>query len=64
MANPKRKTSKSKRDLRRNNWYKEMKAAEVTTCNNCGATKLAHAVCPECGYYNGRKIVAGSLDSQ
>jgi len=64
MANPKRKTSKSKRDMRRNNWFKKMKASEVTSCRNCGATKISHSVCPDCGFYNGRKIVAGSADSQ
>lgn len=58
MANPKRKISKSKRDLRRSNWYKKMSAPALTECTNCGEMKLPHHACPECGYYRGVKVVA------
>ncbi|MFN3270481.1 MAG: 50S ribosomal protein L32 [Candidatus Kapaibacteriota bacterium] len=27
-------------------------------CPQCGAAKLPHRACPECGYYNGRKIIS------
>ncbi len=59
MPNPKRKHSKTRRDKRRTHY----KATASTTgnCPNCNAVKLPHRVCPECGYYNGRKIVA-SID--
>ncbi|MFP4527080.1 MAG: 50S ribosomal protein L32 [Candidatus Kapaibacterium sp.] len=55
MPHPKRKTSKARRDKRRTHY----KASEPTTtkCPQCGASRLSHAACPECGYYNGRKIV-------
>ncbi|MCX7930170.1 MAG: 50S ribosomal protein L32 [Chlorobi bacterium] len=55
MPNPKRRHSKSRRDKRRTHY----KAAPHTSavCPNCGSPKLAHAVCTECGYYNGRKVL-------
>ncbi|MBO8130926.1 MAG: 50S ribosomal protein L32 [Candidatus Marinimicrobia bacterium] len=55
MAQPKRKTSKSRRDKRRTHW----KAEPVTTvaCPNCKEPKLPHRVCPNCGYYNGKPIL-------
>jgi large subunit ribosomal protein L32 len=27
-------------------------------CPHCHAPKLPHRVCPSCGYYNGREVVA------
>lgn len=29
-------------------------------CSNCGAPKLPHKACPECGYYRGRQVVEGA----
>jgi len=55
MPNPKRKLSKARRDKRRTH-YKAF-APSTMACPNCNATKLSHAACPECGYYNGRRIV-------
>jgi large subunit ribosomal protein L32 len=56
MPNPRERHSKTRRDKRRTHY----KAVATTTgsCPNCGAAKLTHTACPECGYYNGRKIVA------
>ncbi|HRP02508.1 MAG TPA: 50S ribosomal protein L32 [Candidatus Kapabacteria bacterium] len=56
MPNPNRKFSKSRRNKRRTHY----KASSMQTgnCPQCGATKLAHTACPECGYYNGRKVLA------
>ncbi len=55
MPNPKRRHSKSRRDMRRATW--KMAIPAMSTCSNCSQTKLPHRVCPHCGYYNGRKIV-------
>jgi large subunit ribosomal protein L32 len=55
MAVPKKKTSKSKRDKRRS--HDSLPEFSLSTCSNCGAAKLPHNVCPECGHYNGKKIV-------
>ena len=58
MAVPKRKTSKSKRDMRRApNMKKSLPGLSV--CPQCKELKLPHRVCPNCNYYNGREIVSG-----
>ena len=56
MAVPKRKVSKSRRDLRRSNNSK-LAAPELVRCSKCGELKLAHRVCKACGTYNGKEIV-------
>ena len=30
----------------------------LTTCKHCGETITAHRVCPKCGYYAGKQVVA------
>jgi large subunit ribosomal protein L32 len=52
---PKRRHSKSRRDKRRAQW--KMKSPNLSRCPQCGAPKLPHRVCPECGYYEGREII-------
>ncbi|MGB9771283.1 MAG: 50S ribosomal protein L32 [Candidatus Kapaibacteriota bacterium] len=56
MPNPKRRMSSSRRDKRRAHYKPEFPTTSV--CPQCGAAKLPHRACPECGYYNGRKIIA------
>ncbi len=29
----------------------------LSKCPDCGATKLAHFVCEECGKYNGKQVI-------
>ena len=29
----------------------------LTVCDNCGAKRLTHTVCSECGMYRGRQVV-------
>jgi large subunit ribosomal protein L32 len=53
---PKKKTSKSKRDMRRS--HHALVAPNLTTCKNCGNKKQQHVVCPACGYYDGRQVLA------
>ena len=55
MAVPKRKTSKARRDTRRNNVWK-LSAPGLVKCPKCGEMKLAHRMCKACGYYNGREV--------
>ena len=31
-------------------------------CPQCGAAKRAHRACPECGFYDGRKVVETKAD--
>lgn len=57
MAVPKRRTSRSKRDMRRAN-HDRVAAPSLTRCTNCGETMRPHRVCPACGFYAGEQIVA------
>jgi large subunit ribosomal protein L32 len=52
---PKRKTSKSKRNMRRSHDF--LTPVLSNACPNCGASVLSHHVCRECGYYRGRKVL-------
>ncbi len=53
---PKRKLSKGRRDRRRA--HDALQAASIVQCSNCGEMRLAHTVCPHCGYYQGREVIA------
>ena len=55
MAVPKRKTSPSKRNMRRS--HDALKATQYQECPNCGELRLPHNVCPSCGHYKGREIL-------
>ncbi|HST36343.1 MAG TPA: 50S ribosomal protein L32, partial [Allosphingosinicella sp.] len=47
MAVPKRKTSPSKRNMRRS--HDALKPTQYQECPNCGELKLPHNICPSCG---------------
>jgi len=55
MPNPKRRTSKARRDKRRAHHALSQPASSV--CPNCGEAKLPHRVCPSCGHYKGRQVI-------
>lgn len=57
MAVPKRKTSKSKRDMRRAS-AQVLTKATIVECPQCHETKLPHRVCPSCGYYKNREAMS------
>ncbi len=56
MAVPKRRTSRSKRNMRRAN-HDKVAAPTVVGCPNCGDPMVPHRVCPACGFYRGKKVV-------
>jgi large subunit ribosomal protein L32 len=56
MPNPKRRTSKARRDRRRS--HHALDQPGTSTCPNCHETKLAHRVCPHCGFYRGKQVTA------
>ena len=62
MGVPKKRTSKMRRDRRRAGNNKLKSAVQVIACSNCGAPVLPHRVCPACGQYGGRKVLAGKDD--
>ncbi|MFC1693523.1 50S ribosomal protein L32 [Candidatus Latescibacterota bacterium] len=55
MAVPKRKTSKSRKGMRRS--HLKLEIPVTATCAHCGQPILSHRVCPGCGYYNGRQVI-------
>jgi len=55
MANPKRKTSRARRDKRRT--HKILAAPAFSLCPQCHEPKLPHHVCPNCGTYRGREVI-------
>ena len=57
MAVPKRKTSKSKRDMRRAS-AQVLTKATIVECPQCHETKLPHRVCLSCGYYKNREAIS------
>ncbi|MGH8911670.1 MAG: 50S ribosomal protein L32 [Acidimicrobiia bacterium] len=56
MAVPKKKMSRSRTRQRKAAW--KVSRPTTSTCPHCKATKLPHRVCPNCGQYNGREVVA------
>jgi large subunit ribosomal protein L32 len=54
MAVPKRKTSPSRRNMRRAH-HALVPVAHVE-CSNCGEQTRPHHVCPACGHYDGREV--------
>ncbi len=55
MAVPKKKISKSRRDMRRA--HHALAKASYVECSNCGELMRPHHVCEHCGQYRGREVV-------
>ncbi len=55
MAVPFRRTSKTKKRMRRTHLKKETPA--LATCPNCGAAIKPHRACTECGQYKGKEVI-------
>ena len=56
MAVPKKKTSKAKSRSRRAAAW-DLKAPARSVCPRCGAAKLPHVECGNCGWYHGRQAI-------
>ena len=55
MAVPFRRTSKTKKRMRRTHLKKE--APTVTTCTKCGAALRHHRACTKCGNYKNENVL-------
>ncbi len=58
MAVPFRRTSKTKKRMRRTHLKKD--APTLSTCPNCKALIQPHRACSECGYYKGKEVLTVS----
>jgi large subunit ribosomal protein L32 len=55
MAVPRSRVSNQRKNTRRAHHAKKQKNA--TSCSNCGSARLAHRICPSCGFYNNRSVM-------
>lgn len=56
MAVPQNKVSPSRRNMRRS--HDALSGANPNECPNCGELKRPHHICPSCGHYADREVVA------
>lgn len=56
MPVPKRRTTSSKRNMRRAN-YDKVAVPNLVPCSNCSAPSLSHRVCAACGHYGTRAVL-------
>ncbi|HXP31459.1 MAG TPA: 50S ribosomal protein L32 [Stellaceae bacterium] len=61
MAVPKKKTSKSRRNMRRS--HHALPAASFIECSHCGEMKRSHHVCAACGHYGEREVVPTAAET-
>jgi large subunit ribosomal protein L32 len=38
--------------------HRNVSASPALECSHCHELKLPHRVCPSCGYYNGKPVIA------
>lgn len=55
MAVPRKKVSKSRRNMRRS--HDALSSSAYEECPSCGELKQPHHVCSACGQYNGREVM-------
>ncbi|HEX9698238.1 MAG TPA: 50S ribosomal protein L32 [Acidobacteriota bacterium] len=60
MALPKKRHTRARRDRRRT--HDTLAIPGRSECPQCHRPKSPHRVCPHCGYYKGRLVVAADED--
>ncbi len=55
MPVPKKKTTRTKRGMRRS--HDGLALPGIATCPSCGAAKAPHRVCPSCGTYKDEQVI-------
>jgi large subunit ribosomal protein L32 len=55
MAVPKKRTTGSKRNMRRSHHGKDK--LRLSSCPKCSQPVMPHRVCPNCGTYKGREVI-------
>jgi large subunit ribosomal protein L32 len=62
MAQPKRRWSKERTHLRRSTW--KLEAPNFGECSHCHEPVEPHRVCKNCGYYDGKEVIATKKDAE
>jgi len=57
MPVPKKKKSRSKRDMRRAH-HDRLDLKSLVSCSRCGEPRMPHRACPKCGFYRDRIAIA------
>ena len=55
MGVPKKKVTKSKRNMRRSHHH--VTPNSYAKCDNCGEMKMPHRACTSCGFYNKKQVL-------
>ncbi len=55
MAVPFRRTSKTKKAMRRTHLKKD--EPTLSKCSNCGSALKPHRACRKCGFYAGKEVI-------
>jgi len=56
MAVQQNRVTRSRRNMRRS--HDALVAGNPNECSSCGELKRPHHVCPSCGHYDSREVVA------
>jgi large subunit ribosomal protein L32 len=57
MATPKKKVSRSRRNMRRFSAGNQLDKPTIITCGNCSEPVRPHRVCGSCGHYEGKAVL-------
>lgn len=60
MAVPKRRTSRSRKGMRRSHHH--LHPMDIRYCRNCEQPVLPHHVCANCGWYQDREVVPAKAE--
>ena len=63
MATPKRRKSRSRRNMRRQQ-HDKVAAPNIVACPNCGEPIVPHRACGSCGHYKGRAVKRGTTATE
>ncbi len=63
MAVPKRRTSRSKRNMRRAN-HDKVTPVQLIACSNCGEPSVPHRACASCGHYKGKAVTKAATKKE
>ncbi len=61
MPHPKRRHSRSRRNMRRA--HDGLAPPGMSVCVECRSWIRPHVVCPHCGHYKGRQVIKGKESS-